>query len=195
MVAQVRRPSAGRGVSAEARPRDQPPVRRSRRRIHAGRRQHPACLAEIVAAEPMLLQSNSGDRCQPPPAQNPFGRRHNREDRRRAKTESWPSTDGLRRQNSKCPKMRSRLSNGLPISGEGRPGGSIVALPGPCGGRGSSDEPRGLGSLDIDRELTAFVRFIGLFDNGTAPSSFAGHRGGDGSTSRGDLCGYAERLC
>ena len=53
---------------------------------------------------------------------------------------------------------------------EGRTGWSIVALPGPRGGRRSSDEPRGPGSLTIDRELTAFVRFIGMLDNGSRPT-------------------------
>ena len=101
----------------------------------------------------------------------------NCEDRRRAQTELRPRGDGSRRQNSTRRKMRSRLSNGLPISGEGRTGRSMVPLPGPRGGRRSSVEPRGPGSSHIDRELTAFVRFIGLFDNGTAPSSCAGRRG------------------
>ena len=63
-----------------------------------------------------------------------------------------------------------RLSNDLPISGEGRIGSSIVPLPGPRGARRSSVEPRGPGSLNIDRELTAFVRFIGLLDNGSRPT-------------------------
>jgi hypothetical protein len=45
--------------------------------------------------------------------------------------------------------------NALPFSGEGRPGRSIVALPGPRGGLRSSDEPRGHGSLDFDREQAA----------------------------------------
>ena len=85
--------------------------------------------------------------------------------------------------------------NGLPISGEGRPGWSIVALPGPRGGHRSSYEPRGPGSAKIGRELTAFVRFTGGFDNGTAPSSFDGLRGGDDSTSQDDFCGDAERVC
>jgi hypothetical protein len=67
--------------------------------------------------------------------------------------------------------VRVGLANDLPISGEGRPGWSIVALPGPRDGRCSSDEPRDPGSLDIDRELKAFVRFIGLFDNSYSASS------------------------
>ena len=119
----------------------------------------------------------------------------NCEDRRRVQTELRPRGDGLRRQNSKRPKMRSRLSNGLPISGEGRTGWSIVALPGPRGGRRSSVEPRGPGSLDTDREMAAFVRFIGLFDNGTAPSSCAGRRGGDSSTSPRDFRRDGEQVC
>ena len=53
----------------------------------------------------------------------------------------------------------------------------MVALPGPRGGRRSSDEPRGPGYASIDRELPAFVRFIGGLDNGTALSSLAGRRG------------------
>jgi transposase len=36
----------------------------------------------------------------------------------------------------------------LPFSGEGRPGWSIVALPGPRGGHASFDEPRGPGSVN-----------------------------------------------
>jgi len=86
-------------------------------------------------------------------------------------------------------------SNDLPVSGEGRPGLSIVALPGPRGGHRSSHEPRGHGSAKTGRELTAFVRFTGGFDNGTAPSSYAGHRSGDGSISREDFRGNTERVC
>ena len=51
-------------------------------------------------------------------------------------------------------RTRGGLSNALPFSGEGRPGWSIVALPGPRGGHASFDDPRGPGSLTRDRELT-----------------------------------------
>ena len=56
-------------------------------------------------------------------------------------------------------------SNALPFSGEGRNGWSIVALPGPRGGHASFDEPRGPGSLTLDRELAAFIRCNGLLDS------------------------------
>ena len=38
----------------------------------------------------------------------------------------------------------------------------MVPLPGTRGGRQLSHEPRGPGSLTVDRELTAFVRFTGM---------------------------------
>jgi hypothetical protein len=57
------------------------------------------------------------------------------------------------------------MPNDLPISGEGRIGSSIVALPGPRGARRSSVEPRGPGSLNTDRALTAYESFNGLFDS------------------------------
>ena len=116
MVALVRRSSAGHRVSAEARQRDQPRERRSRRRGRAGRRQRAACHAVIDAAESMLLQRNSGDRCQPLPAERQSSRRHIREHRRRAKTKLRPRADGHRRQNSIRPKLRSRLANALPLT-------------------------------------------------------------------------------
>jgi hypothetical protein len=71
----------------------------------------------------------------PPPAQKQSSRCLIRDDRRRATTKLQPRADGLRRQNSKRPKLRSRLANALPISGEGRTGWSMVPLPGPRGGR------------------------------------------------------------
>jgi len=114
MAAHIRRPSAGLGVSAKARPRARPPERWSRRRIHAGRRQRPACPAEIVAAELMVLPRNSGDRRQPPPAQKQSGRCHIRDDRRQATTKLRPSGEALRRQNSTWCGCRSR-----PRAGDG----------------------------------------------------------------------------
>jgi len=120
MAVHIRRPSAGHRVSPEGDGRDQPPERRSRRPIYDGCRQRTACTAAIAAAKSQLLRGNSRDRCSSQSAQNPGNRRHNREDRRRAKPDLRPRADGLRRQNSKRPKLRSRLSNALPLSG-GRP--------------------------------------------------------------------------
>jgi len=192
MVAQVRRQRAGPRVSAEARPRDQPTERSCRRRCHAGPRQRlfapPRSRWRSWRSFAAISTIDAYRSC---PSMS-WTATTNREERRRATNQilterRWSSPPELRRS-----KQRPRLSNDLPISGEGRPGWSIVALPGPRGGRCSSGEPRGPGSSDTDRELSAFVRFIGLFDNGTAPSSCADRRGRGSATSGADLRRNAE---
>ena len=58
-----------------------------------------------------------------------------------------PTADRLRKKYPACRTLCRSAAWAVRCS-------SIVALPGPCGGHGSSEEPRGPGSLTVDRELT-----------------------------------------
>jgi hypothetical protein len=126
MVAQVWFCRAGQRASAETRPRDQPPERRSRIQDQAARRQRAACATEVDAAESLLLLSNSGDRCLPPSVQKQDGRcnkprRSPTGDNPIAAERRWPSPPELPR-----PQSRTRLSNGLPFTGEALNSRSII---------------------------------------------------------------------
>jgi len=115
MAAHIRRSSAGHRVSAEARPRDQPPERRSRRRIYAGRRQRPPAQPRSqrrshssFGAIPAVAALRNRLRILRTPTRP---RRLSSSEPRIATESRWSSPPELLRS-----KLRPRLSNALPFS-------------------------------------------------------------------------------
>jgi len=114
MAAHIRRSSAGHRVSAEARPRDQPPERRSRRRIYAGRRQRPPAQPRSqrrshssFGAIPAVAALRNRLRILRTPTRP---RRLSSSEPRIATESRWSSPPELLRS-----KLRPRLSNALPL--------------------------------------------------------------------------------